>query len=338
MKKPIKLLFITFIIGIICSSTGILGLAQGAETPQYRAIITGDSVNLRSGPGVNFEILRKMNKGNAVLVVGPGKNDWLKVNLPRNSKAFIHKKFLSVKNSIYGIVNASRVNIRAGEGTRFNVIGQLNTEDIVEIVLQGKEWIQIFPYSNCFAWVHKDFVKKSGSAKSYINNEAKKREGLKLLIEAENFEKNSKASAINNKDLSPIIQKYKVIIRDYAQSPANKIARSHIDRLAKIILQIKKPAKKAKANLETPRVKKAILSQPNTKPDAQGKIIEAGKFFNRPGTHRLVKNGRTHYFLKSKTVDINQYTYHQAQVWGKIISSKRSKIPIIEVDFIKKLN
>jgi len=39
-----------------------------------------------------------------------------------------------------------------------------------------------------------------------------------------------------------------------------------------------------------------------------------------------------------KNININDYTYHQVQVWGKIKTSKKSKIPVIEVDFIKKLN
>ncbi|MCK4994235.1 MAG: SH3 domain-containing protein [Candidatus Omnitrophica bacterium] len=338
MKKTIDLILISLIFGLIVSSSGSWCIAQVTDENSYSGIIIADSVNLRSGPGVNFEILRKINKGNSVLVLGTVNNEWVKLSLPRNSNAFIHKDFVQVENNIFGVITAKRVNVRAGEGTNFNVIGQLNPENRVEIILKGKDWLQVYPYTNCFAWVHKDFIKKSGPAKSYIDSEAKKREGLKLLIEAETFEKQSKAAEINSKDLSPIIQKYKVIIRDYAQSPANEIARRHINRLTKSIMPIKKPAIQTKVNLEKPINKKEILVQPNTKPDAQGKITEAGKFFNRPGTHRLVKHGRTHYFLKSDKVDINAFTYHQVQVWGKIKSSKKSKIPIIEVDFIKKLN
>ena len=338
MKKTINLLLTCLIFFCFASYTGDRCLAQEKVSAPYSSIISGDSVNLRSGPGVNFEILRKMNKGNTVLVVDSQNVPWLKVRLPRNSNAFVHKDFLLVENSVYGVITAKRVNIRAGEGTNFNIIGQLNPENRVEIIRKGKDWFQIYPYANCFAWVHRDFVKKSGSAKIYIDNEAKKREGFNLLIEAEEFEKKNKAATLNSRDLSPIIQKYKVIIRDYAQSPANERARLHIERLAKIKMQIKKQEARSKINQRTEKGKKAILTQTKTKPDAQGKITEAGRFFNRPGTHRLVKNGRTHYFLKSKTVNINDYTYHQVQVWGKIKTSKKSKIPVIEVDFIKKLN
>ncbi len=335
MKKTITLLLISLIFCFLPNSSAF---AQNTNSEPFTGKITADSVNLRSGPGVNFEILRKMDTGNEVLVVGIVNNEWIKVSLPRNSKAFVHKDFIKQENSIYGVIKGKKVNVRAGEGTNFNVLGQLNPDNHVEIIVKGKDWFGIYPYTNCLAWVHKDFVKKTGPAKNYIDNEAKKREGLKLLIEAENFEKKSKAAALKSNDFSPIIQKYKVIIRDYAQSPANEIARSHIERLAKIILQIKKAEIKLKADIETAKDKKTILSQPSTKADAQGKITETGKFFNRPGTHRLIKDGQTHYFLKSDTVNINDYTYHQVQVWGKIKSSKKSKIPVIEVDFIKKLN
>ncbi len=318
--------------------TGRVCFAQEKDTTPYTAVITGDSVNLRSGPGLNFERLRKMNKGNLVLVTDANNPQWLKVKLPRNSNAFVHKDFLSIENSVYGVITGERVNVRAGEGTNFNVIGQLNPKDRVEIIRGAKEWVQIYPYKNCFAWVHKDFIKRSGPAKIYIENEAKKREGFKFLLEAEKFEKQNIAAALKNKNLSPIIQKYKVIIRDFAQSPANERARLHIERLRKIKMQLKKQEAQKKVVQKKEEEKKGLVSQRKSKPIAQGKITEAGKFFNRPGTHRLVKDGKTHYFLKSNTVNINDYIYHQVQVWGKIKSSKKSKIPVIEVDYIKKLN
>ncbi len=338
MKKAINLLLIFLIFACFVNYTGAWCLAQQKVSAPYSGIITGDSVNLRSGPGVNFEILRKMNKGNSVLVVDSEDAQWLKVRLPRNSNAFVHKDFLRVENSVYGVITGKRVNVRAGEGTNFNVIGQLNPKDRVEVIRRGKNWFHIYPYANCFAWIHRDFVKKGGPAKIYIDNEAKKREGFMLLLEAENFERQNRAAALNNRDLSPIIQKYKVIIRDYAQSPANERARLHIARLAEIKKQIKKKEARNKIEQKTERAKKPIITPTKNKPDAQGKITEAGRFFNRPGTHRLVKNGRTYYFLKSKAVNLNDYIYHQVQVWGKIKSSKKSKIPVIEVDFIKKLN
>ncbi|MFH1093372.1 MAG: SH3 domain-containing protein [Candidatus Omnitrophota bacterium] len=338
MIKNIKLLCICLFFSCLTNYSGGWGFAQEKLSPPYSAIITGDSVSLRSGPGLNFEKLRKMDKDSTVLVVDSDHAEWLKVSLPRNSNAFVHKDFISVENSVYGVITGKRVNVRAGEGTNFNVIGQLNPGNRVEIILKDKDWFQIYPYENCFAWVHRDFVKESGSAKIYIDIEAKKREGLKLLIEAEIFEQENKAAAINSRDLSPIIQKYKVIIRDYAQSPANERANAHIEHLSQIKMQIKNPESQTKNGQETENNKKAISIQPNTKPDAEGKIDEAGKFFNRPGTHRLMKDGKTQYFLKSETVNLNDYTYHQVQIWGKIISSKKSAAPVIEVNFIKKLN
>ncbi|MCG2710913.1 MAG: SH3 domain-containing protein [Candidatus Omnitrophica bacterium] len=338
MKKTINVLIICLIFFCFSNYRGDWCFAQEKASVPYSGIITGDSVSVRSGPGVNFEKLRKMDQGDAVLVVDPQNEQWLKIKLPRNSKAFVHKDFLVVENSVYGVISGERVNVRAGEGTNFNIIGQLNPDDRVEIILKGRDWFQIYPYENCFAWVHRDFVKKSGPAKIYIDNEAEKREGFKLLIEAEIFEKENKTAAIDKRDISPIIQKYKLILRDYAQSPANEKTRLHIERLSKINTQIQRPQGQTNNEPGTEKSKKAILMQPDSKPDAQGKITEAGKFFNRPGTHRLVKDGRTHYFLKSETVNLNDHTYHQVQIWGQIKSSEKSKIPVIEVDFIKNLN
>jgi len=341
MKKITFVLLASIILYAWGRNSSCQSLAAEANLAYYTAKITADSVNLRSGPGTNFEILRKINKGELVLVLGK-KLDWYKIELPRNTRAFIHSEFIGTKSLIYGEINADNVNVRAGEGTNFNVIGQLNKGDAVEILERGKDWYHIYPYKNCFAWAHKDYLKKEGPAKIYTDKETHHREGWKLLYKAENFEIANKQAALKNNDLSAILQKYNTIVRNYPKSMASIRAQRHIDDLKRIKSLLKKKQPGAAAAKKQIQDKKpaapAGIDTPTEKPIVRGKIMDAGRFFKRPGTHKLLQNGKTKFFLKSQTVNINDFVYHDVLIWGKIISNKKSRIPVIEVTFIKKTN
>ncbi|MFH1063236.1 MAG: SH3 domain-containing protein [Candidatus Omnitrophota bacterium] len=340
MKKTIFNILLIGCVFIFSSLANDSAFSREAENQVFTGIINDNSVNIRSGPGVNFEILRKMDKDELVLVLG-NELDWYKLKLPRNSKAYIHNQFIKMGDTNYGYINTDRVNVRAGKGTNFNVIGQLNANDLVEVIDQDNEWAQIFTDINCFAWAHKDFVNNHGPASIYISKENVNQEAWKLLQQAKQFEQASGITDTDEKQAA-CIQKYNAIIRDYPQTIAANSAKKCITRLSKIIPVIKKPEPvsdelvKNQAQIQTE--KKRLLVKPATNPIAQGKVVESGRFFYRPGTHKLIENNQTGYFLKSDTIDLNSYIYHNVQIWGKIISSDKTKIPTIEVEYVNQLN
>ncbi|MDD5747082.1 MAG: SH3 domain-containing protein, partial [Candidatus Omnitrophica bacterium] len=127
--------WIALAAGIALLYDGSWGCVYSAEkniTP-YTGIITADAVNVRSGPGVDFEILCQLETDDLVLVQD-STLDWLKITLPRIGKAYVSSQYLIPTSTLLGTINANNINIRAGEGTNFNVIGQLNKNDPVEIV------------------------------------------------------------------------------------------------------------------------------------------------------------------------------------------------------------
>lgn len=314
----------------------------------FTGIITDTNVNIRSGAGVNFEILRKMNTGDIILVL-KNELDWYKIKLPRNSKAYVHKKFITMDGKVYGYINANRVNIRAGHGTTFNVIGQLNKRDLIEVVDQNPAWAHIFTNSHAFAWVHKNFIKNHGPASIYTSKENLDQEAWKLLQQAKQFELSKDVISDKNEKRAACIQKYKAIIRDYPKSLAANNAKKHITKLSKkttisknipksVPNTVKLKITKKQVKVEKQAVKNKPLAKPVSQPIAQGKLIESGRFFSRPGSHKLRVKNKTKYYLKSQTIDLNTYIYHKVQIWGKIINSKKTKIPVIEVEYVNQLN
>jgi len=56
-------------------------VAQSLVGPNHALIVTSDNVNLRSGPGTNFDIVAKTNRG-VMLTIVKKKGQWLQVDVP----------------------------------------------------------------------------------------------------------------------------------------------------------------------------------------------------------------------------------------------------------------
>lgn len=292
----IDALFILALLNLCFLPSSFAAEAKNSES--FTGIIIADSVNIRSGPSENFEILRKMNKDNIVLVIGQ-EQEWYKIKLPRQSKAYIHKKFLSPakKNEKFAFVIANNVNIRSDKGTQFNIIGQLNKKDKVEIMAKEGQWYRIFSFKGCFAWVNEKYVENYGKPELYY---AQERTNLK--------EKEILAGDDAN------------ITDESFQAYPAKIAKQRLNFLRL----------KTKLNQQ--------INQPQTEPppQAEGVVKELGIFLKRPGTHKLVKDGKTIYYLKSSKFNLNDFIYQPVEIWGGIKNIEKNTTPIIEVENIRK--
>jgi uncharacterized protein YgiM (DUF1202 family) len=351
-KKILFLFFNLFVVLTFWHFAAGNTIAQEVTIEDFTGSINGDNVNIRSGASTNFEILRKMDDGEMVLVVGSFL-DWYKIKLPRNSKAYVNKKFVRMDSPVYGHIVADRVNIRAGKGTNFNVIGQLNTNDLVEVLEKDPEWYQIYSDKNCYAWVFQKYINNQGPSSIFASQESKDQEAWKLFHQAKIFEQTNQNNDEVAEEKAAAIQKYNAIIRDYPNTQAAESSKKQISRLSK---KTSAPNKQSAEKSEMPKksvtekqdqkkkveqskqTKKVLLSKPTSDPIAEGKLIEAGRFLFRPGTHKLLENKQTKFYLKSDTVDLNTYIYHKVQIWGKIVSSKKAKIPVIEVEYVHQLN
>ena len=91
---------------------------------EYR-MVTGNSVNFRTGPGTNYSSVGKLNKGYKVEYIGIS-GSW--VNVKYNGKiGYIHKDYISSSSGISDnnvkstkIVTASSLNFRSGVSTKLH--------------------------------------------------------------------------------------------------------------------------------------------------------------------------------------------------------------------------
>ncbi len=147
-RVPILLIVGMLFLGDVL---GVQASEEDIEFP-FNGIISANNVNIRVGASPNFEILCQLNKMDKVVVQGIT-YQWYKVKLPKQARCFISKDYV-----YQGIVYADNVNIRAGRGTNYNVLGQLNSGDLVTILEEYESWLRIEPPEDFIGWVHSDFV------------------------------------------------------------------------------------------------------------------------------------------------------------------------------------
>jgi uncharacterized protein YgiM (DUF1202 family) len=128
------------------------------------AIVSANHVNVRSKAGLVGEVLTHVTNGTPVTVVeeiqlkksGPDEpSAWAKVLLPSDTKVWVKTSLLE-NNS----VSSKKVNLRAGPGENYGVVGTLNKGDAVQTVDTKGEWTQIQAPANAYAFIAAQYLKQ----------------------------------------------------------------------------------------------------------------------------------------------------------------------------------
>ncbi|MCX7872711.1 MAG: SH3 domain-containing protein [Verrucomicrobiae bacterium] len=149
------------IIGAVVIS-GILSTAVAQE----QGVITRDRVNVRGKASVFSEVLTQLNKGDKVTIIETVKTEkpkegdlteWVKIQLPPNALVYVHSSFI---NTNLMTVIPNRLNLRAGPGEEYSVLGVLEKGTSVKVVETKGAWYQIEVPANAYAYVAAEFVEK----------------------------------------------------------------------------------------------------------------------------------------------------------------------------------
>ena len=124
--------------------------------------VTGDKVNVRAGPNLNYEILTKVEAGQKLRVVS-SESGWHEVLLPAGTSVWISSEYVKLPKTApfpcTGEVTGNRVSVRAGGDLRRTVLCPLNRGDKVK-VLDGKaDWYRIEAPAKCIGWISGEFFK-----------------------------------------------------------------------------------------------------------------------------------------------------------------------------------
>lgn len=153
-----RLLKVSFAILTLSFALTGTGFSSEEETFPTAGFIKNDDSNVRAGDNINFETLCSLKKGDTVTIIGK-RYSWLKIELPENARAYIRSDFVEItKDEETGMVNAQRVNLRAGPATKYSILGQVSEPEKLTIIAENDGWYEIKPPKEASGWIHSSQV------------------------------------------------------------------------------------------------------------------------------------------------------------------------------------
>ncbi|MDP2990078.1 MAG: SH3 domain-containing protein [Kiritimatiellota bacterium] len=139
---------------VIMLTVAGLCLSGGAQTAALtRVKVLKNNCNLRAKALVTSEVVGQVSE-NDILTAKMIDKEWVEVVPPANVDLWVLGDY--VKD---GAINCSqKVNVRAGAGINFNIVGQLPQGEKVEVRGTHAEWIKIAPLPACSLWISRSLV------------------------------------------------------------------------------------------------------------------------------------------------------------------------------------
>ncbi len=122
--------------------------------------VKNDGVNIRTGPGRNFEVKWEYGKG-VPLKITKSKGNWYKIKDFENDIGWIYKPLTS--STSHMIVKANRnknkqINIRKGPGTNYEVVAKAYYGVVFKTLEQKKGWAKVEHDSGTIGWVKRSLL------------------------------------------------------------------------------------------------------------------------------------------------------------------------------------
>jgi len=206
---------------------------------------------------------------------------------------------------LYATVLPNKVNIRAGCGLNFEVIGRLNQDDEVVVTGDNYGWYKIKLPKTALSFAHKDYIDQ-GKVKA---NSLRIRAGRGL-----NF---NVLGLLRQGDRVTILEEKGNWLKIAPPDTCSGWVKAAYLKLSQ--RRFVAPATTPPSSLQERQV------------EAGGIIDDLGKIVKRQGTHKLIQGKKIVYYLRSEDIDLNLYVYQKVQIKGILVDLKDSSYPVIDV-------
>jgi uncharacterized protein YgiM (DUF1202 family) len=128
------------------------------------------NINARGQAGLKGEVVAHLKKGDAVTVMGQINLDkhktgepaqWAKIALPTSTHAWVKSSYIDATSKT---VLPKKLNLRAGPGENYSVLGVIERGTAVNPITTKDEWMQIDPPASSYAFVAAMYLKQEASA------------------------------------------------------------------------------------------------------------------------------------------------------------------------------
>src|SRR2546425_2695184 len=146
-----------------------VGLVVLAVRAEEAAVVKKDRVNVRAQGSPTSEVITQLKKGETVIVLEeiaakkhkrgePAK--WARIQLPPNTPVWLYAPYIETTNNT---VNIKRLNLRAGPGEYFSIIGRIERGTQVKQIRTTDNWMEIEAPPSAYAFVAAEMLEKSAA-------------------------------------------------------------------------------------------------------------------------------------------------------------------------------
>lgn len=129
-----------------------LSTLSNAEAP-VKIKVLKNNVNLRAKSSLSAEVAAQASKNDQLDAKNLG-NEWVEIVPPDYVDLWIYEDY--VENNVIKCVD--QVNVRAGPGINFSIVGKLTNGDKVNVRGKHTDWVKIVPPNKCSLWVARFLV------------------------------------------------------------------------------------------------------------------------------------------------------------------------------------
>ena len=128
------------------------------------------NINARGQAGLKGEVVAHLKKGETVTVLGQINLDkhkadepaqWAKIALPSSTHAWVKSSYIDATSKT---VLPKKLNLRAGPGENYSVLGVIERGTAVNQITTKDDWMQIDPPANSYAFVAAMYLKQEAPA------------------------------------------------------------------------------------------------------------------------------------------------------------------------------
>lgn len=139
------------------------------------AEVVVNNVNVRGQAGLKGEVITHLQKGDTVTVLSPITLDkhltdepaqWVKIALPTNVTVWVNSKFIDAAAKT---VTPKKLNLRAGPGENYSVLGMLEKGAAVTESGAKGDWTKIEAPANSYAFIAAMYLKQEASGNVPVN-------------------------------------------------------------------------------------------------------------------------------------------------------------------------
>lgn len=159
--------FLLIAILLIISTTSTVALANLSTTT-----VKAENVNVRMGPGLSYDSLTQVKKGDKLTVIDK-KNSWWQVRLAGDKVGWVaswlvNNTEVSSSSNHIGIVSENGANVYANDNTMSQLLGTLQATQKVNVVYQEQGWNQIL-FGKTVGWVQSENIETTNKVAGTIN-------------------------------------------------------------------------------------------------------------------------------------------------------------------------